>query len=285
MLDSVEALPFSAAAAHYDAGRPPYAPQALGLVADLFQIGPGVRVLDLGCGPGTLAIPFSRRGCEVVAVDPDPAMLSEGRRLAVERGGGDLQWICGRAEEVLSELGTFQLVTMGQSLHWMDRDRVLQLLGSAIVGGGGLAIFDEAPSSVESWSAVAARLVARYLGRTVRHPMKHPESAHEPSLRRSVHFAGFEEHRFETSFARSESSILSCIYSGVHSSRPMFGERADRFEAELMEALAALRPDGGFRENTTTRVLVARCSHQSPCGAASGNAGRAEGVVRRAPGD
>ena len=36
---------------------------------------PGDAVMDLGCGPGLLAIPFAQAGMKVTAVDPEPEML------------------------------------------------------------------------------------------------------------------------------------------------------------------------------------------------------------------
>src|SRR4029077_12725273 len=36
----------------------------------------GDAVLDLGCGPGTLSIPFARLGMKVLGVDPEPNMLA-----------------------------------------------------------------------------------------------------------------------------------------------------------------------------------------------------------------
>ena len=85
-----ETAPFESAAPFYDGFRPPYAPGALNHV--LARAGPDARVLDLGCGPGTVAIPLSRGVAEVIAVDPDAAMLAEGRRLAAERGAGRVRW-------------------------------------------------------------------------------------------------------------------------------------------------------------------------------------------------
>ena len=45
--------------------------------------GPG-SVLDAGCGTGRVAIELARHGIDVVAVDVDPSMIAEARRLAPE---------------------------------------------------------------------------------------------------------------------------------------------------------------------------------------------------------
>jgi hypothetical protein len=49
--------PFSEAANFYEF-RAPYAPQALAYVRDALQLDNTSRALDLGCGPGTIAIPL-----------------------------------------------------------------------------------------------------------------------------------------------------------------------------------------------------------------------------------
>ena len=41
---------------------------------------PGQRLLDLGCGTGTLARQFAARGCTVTGADVDARMLATGRR-------------------------------------------------------------------------------------------------------------------------------------------------------------------------------------------------------------
>jgi len=45
---------------------------------------PGDKVLDLGCGPGLLAIPFARLGMAVTAVDPEPEMIEAARAEAAK---------------------------------------------------------------------------------------------------------------------------------------------------------------------------------------------------------
>ena len=52
------------------------------------SIAPGERVLDLGCGTGTLAVQAKRAqpGAEITGVDADPEMLAPARRKAEEAG-------------------------------------------------------------------------------------------------------------------------------------------------------------------------------------------------------
>src|SRR5438874_11654693 len=73
---------YRSAAAHYERGRPPYAPALIRRVADVTGLGAQHRVLDLGCGPGPLARGFAPLAREAVAVDPSPEMLSQARALA-----------------------------------------------------------------------------------------------------------------------------------------------------------------------------------------------------------
>jgi len=49
-------------------------------------IEPPVRVLDLGCGDGTTAIPLARLGAEVVGIDIARNLVEAGNRLAAEAG-------------------------------------------------------------------------------------------------------------------------------------------------------------------------------------------------------
>ncbi|MEV6866314.1 methyltransferase domain-containing protein [Streptosporangium subroseum] len=68
---------FGAAAVAYAEHRPDYAQAA---VRWALEPAPGLRVLDLGAGTGKLTATLVALGVDVVAVEPDPAMLAELRR-------------------------------------------------------------------------------------------------------------------------------------------------------------------------------------------------------------
>jgi len=65
------------AATAYAEHRPDYAQAAVGRA---LEPAPGPRVLDLGAGTGKLTATLVALGVEVIAVEPDPAMLTELRR-------------------------------------------------------------------------------------------------------------------------------------------------------------------------------------------------------------
>ncbi len=49
-------------------------------------IEPGLRVLDLGTGTGSLGRGFARRGCAVVGLDLSPDLIAEARALDAAAG-------------------------------------------------------------------------------------------------------------------------------------------------------------------------------------------------------
>ena len=55
------------------------------LVADL-GIEPGMKVLDLGCGDGTTALPAARLGADVLGVDIAANLVAAGNRRAEAEG-------------------------------------------------------------------------------------------------------------------------------------------------------------------------------------------------------
>ncbi len=70
-----------------------------------------LKVLDLGCGDGTTAVPAARLGAEVVGVDIASNLVEAGNRRAKEEGLASLRFQEGDASD-LAELGsdTFDLV-------------------------------------------------------------------------------------------------------------------------------------------------------------------------------
>jgi SAM-dependent methyltransferase len=153
---------YRTAAAHYEKGRVPYAPALIRRVAEVTGLGPQHRVLDLGCGPGPLARSFASLARDVVAIDPSPEMLAAARALAGQ--AANIRFVAGSSYDLDPALGSFHLVVMGRSFHWMDRVDTLERLDQMIEPAGALALFrDSAPAvPANAWRKVWYDIRERY---------------------------------------------------------------------------------------------------------------------------
>ena len=115
---------FLGSAPYYLQGRPPYAPSLAATLSETLPLDGRQRVLDVGCGPGVLALELAPYVAEVVGIDPDAGMLAEAQRRAEELGITNASWLQLRAEEIPETLGPFWAVTFGQSFHWVDQPLV-----------------------------------------------------------------------------------------------------------------------------------------------------------------
>lgn len=73
---------------------------------------PGMRLLDVGCGPGTITVGLARGVApgEVVGLDHDPEHVAASRALAREMGVGNATFREGDARSLPFEDGTFDVV-------------------------------------------------------------------------------------------------------------------------------------------------------------------------------
>jgi SAM-dependent methyltransferase len=71
---------------------------------DAVQVGPGVRVLDVGCGPGALSAAAAARGALVTGADLAEGMLAQARRNHPE-----LEFVHADAEDLPFADGTFDV--------------------------------------------------------------------------------------------------------------------------------------------------------------------------------
>lgn len=112
---------FAGTAAAYARYRPQYPPGLIARLAAEAGLDARSRVLDLGAGPGHVAVPLAARVAEVVAVDVEREMLAQ---IDVP----NVRTVVGPAEDVDASWGRFDLVTAGRSFHWFDRDTMFERL-------------------------------------------------------------------------------------------------------------------------------------------------------------
>ncbi|MGW7447587.1 class I SAM-dependent methyltransferase [Kitasatospora sp. NPDC054795] len=127
---------FASTVPYYARFRPAYDPRLFALLGRRFSLDGSQRVLDLGAGSGALTLPLAPLLRTVIAVDPEPAMLAEGRRLAARAGVSGIDWRLGSSDTLLAvDVGPVLLTVMGASFHWTDRERLLRDLDVLIEPG------------------------------------------------------------------------------------------------------------------------------------------------------
>ncbi|MER6099140.1 methyltransferase domain-containing protein [Streptomyces sp. NPDC001728] len=254
---------FASTAPYYAAFRPRYAPEFYALLADRFGLDGTQRVLDLGAGPGIIALELAPLVSEVVAVDPEKGMLEEGRRLAAERGITNITWREGDSITLPAmDIGPVLLTVMGAAYHWMDRDQVARDLDRIIEPGGAIVLASGgAPGDLEPapWLQVADEVRTRYLGpdrRAGSGTYTHPKERHQDVLARSP-FSQVETARWDHTMARTVDEVIGWVFSLSYSSPAQLGEKKDAFERDLREALLAFAPSGRFDEVIRTEAVIA----------------------------
>jgi SAM-dependent methyltransferase len=247
----------------YSRFRLSYPDELIAEVGRLAGLKPGERVLDLGCGPGLLAIPFAQAGARVTGVDPEPDMLAAAEEEA-RRAGVSIDFRQGSSFDLPMDIGPLRLVTMGRSFHWMDRPETLRILDGLVVADGAVALFhDDHPPTAENAWIDTLREVAKSHGAQ---SAGHGRTEREPGYRSHVSWlldSAFSKVRRAGVFVRRGidiDHIVGFALSLSVLSPEKLGERAAAFEADLRAALGALSPDGKFTEIAELTAIVARRS-------------------------
>jgi SAM-dependent methyltransferase len=219
---------FGAAAGQYAQHRPGYAEAAVRWCLAPVSDARPVRVVDLGAGTGILAGALARLGADVVAVEPDPAMLAELRRQLP-----GVRAVAGSAEALPLPDRSADAVLCGQAMHWFDLDRALPELARVLAPGGVLAGLWNVDDDRVGWVAEAAALSKD--GATLSRWRATPASDSELAVLRagSSWFAPVAEGEFANGQLRTADALVAAIATQ--------SQLLVMDEAERVRALAAIR--------------------------------------------
>jgi SAM-dependent methyltransferase len=243
---------FRTSAEYYLRGRLSYPDELIESVVSLTGLARQHAVLDLGCGPGVLAAAFARHARKVIGLDPEPAMLEAAAAYAREKGV-EVTLQLGSSYDLDQFTGSFRLVTMGRSFHWMDRAATLEALDRIIEPGGAIALFGDShlETPQNQWREKFRAVLEPYARKDPAHALRGNGSnrlriPHEAFLLDSK-FNQLERHsvirRIETPMERLIDRALS-----------MSSTSPERLGADIGTVVAALREV--MEREATNGVLV-----------------------------
>ena len=252
---------FEGTAAYYRQGRKPYSPALADSLAEYLHLNGLGRLLDVGCGPGTVALFFAPLFERAIGLDPDPGMLAEAQRVASEDQITNASWVQMRAEDLPGSLGTFRVISFAQSFHWMDRPRVASAVRDMLDDSGVVVQVDlwhtNPPGQMPPSGpyppipeAAIDELRRRWLGpdRRAGRGFRNTSPDGEDAVFQAGGFAPEELVVVpdERVLQRSVEDVVAWVLSTSSTAPHLFDDRLDDFVRDLRGLLFGVSPEGRF---------------------------------------
>jgi ubiquinone/menaquinone biosynthesis C-methylase UbiE len=220
------------------------------------------RLLDLGCGTGTLLLQLAPFFEHAVGIDPEPDMLREAERVARERGVENVEWIKGSSAELGAlepALGRFDLVTIGTAFHFMEPSTTLSELQRIAAGGVVTVAYNGTPMWLhpDPWAKAVRRILENRLG-----PLRDADFTTEALLAAedTMKALGYTQiERWERTYVETigVDFVIGHILSATSADQVPPAQRQD-FAREVSSAITTLAPSGRVDEPVDVRVVIGR---------------------------
>lgn len=232
-------------------------------VIDLLQVKPGMRVLDLACGPGTLSRPLAAQaspGGELVGVDLAPGMIELARTAGIPNATFEVMDI----EQLTFQDASFDAAACGHGLQFVpDLSRALEQVRRVLRPGSRFAASIPLNGGKQRPWMVLDEVVNRWLPPA---PVATDQQATRgivsdaDAFRQAVLGAGFAEARVEViaekvTWQSAEQMVGMCMSWWDLASR-VEGLDAGQRQAFIDDAVASLRRDHPDTIETTGRNHV-----------------------------
>ncbi len=243
---------FASTVEFYTRYREPYPQEFFRAAAERLGLDGDEALLDVGCGPGPLAIGFAPFVATCTALDPEPGMIDVAKA-AAERARAHLSFRLGRIEDFPGG-ESFDVVTIGRALHWLDRqsapevlERIVSSVGRILVCRSGSV---EAPASpwLKSYQEVC------------RSWSDDPDRKHY-RLEAAEWFAGSQFHKIDSisvteTHRVSVQDLVGRALSKSNTSPAVVGDRQAEFAAEIRKTLEPFLQNGVLQEKIEAAAVI-----------------------------
>jgi len=240
---------FASTVAYYEIARPPYGAAFFEAVALQLGLDGSKRLLDVGAGPGILAIGFAPYCREVIGVDPEPGMV-EAARAAAERAGATVLFTQARFEDAAAKLGAFDLVSIGRAIHWLDPEPAREALKRALAPRGRVLVCGatSAKDGRNPWLETFNAMWDRWKG-------DRPSRDHH-SFFADGSFTRTGTVRAEGTYVVPVDRLVDRVLSMSTSSSARLGDEVPVMKSAMRAALAPFAADGMIEDIVEARAEV-----------------------------
>jgi SAM-dependent methyltransferase len=235
--------------------RPPYPAEFFRTVAGKLGFSRQDALIDLGTGPGLLALGFAPYVGRVTGVDLEPEMLAVARQ-ATEQQRRAFTLIEGKAEALPDDIGTFNVVTIGRALHWMDRDAMAALLPRLVAPKGAIVVCSSGSATDGRNPWLDAYNEARRFWSGQAGGTRHREAL--AAVLAGTRLKLTEEIAVESSHEVSVSDLARRVLTFSTSSPAVLGDKAEAMLADVQERLFPFSRDGLLAEVVIATARVVR---------------------------
>jgi ubiquinone/menaquinone biosynthesis C-methylase UbiE len=243
---------FASTVEFYAQYREPYPPTFFRNIAERIPLRGNEALLDIGCGPGLLAIGFAPFVERCTGIDPEAAMIVAATAAAA-KAGVDFSLVHARIEE-FSMADTFDIVTIGRALHWLDRSTALPVLERITSNSARILVCGA--------STVATPTTPWTISyNDVRHSWAKDREEKRDRLDAKVWFDGSSFAELETISVTESRQVTIADLTGralskSYTSPEVLGDRRAAFEAQIIAALEPFAHNGILEEQIVARASI-----------------------------
>jgi SAM-dependent methyltransferase len=259
---------FDEAAELYDRARPGYPAGLFTELGALAGVGPGCRLLEIGCGTGQATVPLAERGCEIVAVELGAQLAAVARRNLARFPAVEV--VVAAFEDWPLPDERFDVVLAATAWHWIDPavrvakaaealrpGGALATISTHHVAGGTDAFFEQVQDCYERWDPATPP--------GLRLPPAGEVGGDDRDLDGSDRFAAAEVRRWEWELEYSTRAYLDLLLT--YSGHRALDEVARRGLLDCIAGLIDGRFGGRISKRYLTELRVTRRAPLPPTGA------------------